>query len=53
MPSYTDLDIRMKQYYENIPKTKLIRRCPVIIRIDGRSFHTFASKFKRPFDDIL
>lgn len=53
MPNYTDLDIRMKQYYENIPKTKLMRRCPVIIRIDGRSFHTFASKFKHLFDDIL
>lgn len=44
---------RMKEYYEKIPKTKLMRRCPVIIRIDGRSFHTFAKLFKRPFDDVL
>lgn len=44
---------RMKEYYEKIPKTKLMRRCPVIIRIDGRSFHTFTKGFTRPFDDVL
>ena len=26
---------------------------PVIIRIDGKSFHTFTRGFNRPFDDIL
>ena len=26
---------RMKKYYEEIPKTKLMRRTPVIIRSDG------------------
>ena len=26
---------------------------PVIIRVDGRSFHTFTKGFKKPFDDIL
>lgn len=44
---------RMKFYYENIPKTKLMRRTPVAIRLDGRHFHTFTRGFKRPFDDIL
>ena len=44
---------RMKLYYENIPKTKLMRRNPVIIRIDGKAFHTFTRGFQRPFDDIL
>lgn len=43
----------MKEYYENIPKTKLMRRCPVALRIDGKAFHTFTKGFKRPFDDIL
>ena len=43
---------RMKQY-ENIPKNQLMRRQPVIIRIDGKAFHTFTRGFKRPFDDIL
>lgn len=53
MDRYSDLDIRMKTYYEQIPKTKLMRRTPVVIRIDGRSFHTFTKGFKKPFDDIL
>lgn len=44
---------RMKEFYENIPKTKLMRRLPVVIRIDGRSFHTFTRNLKKPFDDIL
>ena len=43
----------MKEYYENIPKTKLMRRAPVIIRIDGKAFHTFTRGFKKPFDEIL
>ena len=28
-----DLGKRMKEYYENIPKTKLMRRCPVAVRL--------------------
>ena len=48
-----DLGVRMKTFYEEIPKIKLMRRCPVIIRIDGKAFHTFTSGFKRPFDEIL
>lgn len=48
-----ELGNRMKTYYEQIPKTKLVRRMPVIIRIDGKSFHTFTRGLKRPFDDIL
>ena len=43
---------RMKQY-EGVPKTALMRRNPVIIRIDGKAFHTFTRGFQRPFDDIL
>lgn len=26
---------------------------PVIIRIDGKAFHTFTRGFKKPFDDVL
>jgi tRNA(His) 5'-end guanylyltransferase len=44
---------RMKEFYENIPKTKLVRRTPVAIRIDGKAFHTFTRGFKKPFDRIL
>lgn len=53
MPVHDDLGTRMKEYYENIPKTKLMRRTPVAIRIDGKAFHTFTRGFKRPFDEIL
>ncbi len=48
-----DLGNRMKTFYEEIPKTRLMRRTPVVIRIDGKAFHTFARGFKRPFDDVL
>lgn len=48
-----ELGNRMKEYYENIPKTKLTRRCPVILRIDGKAFHTFTKGFQKPFDKIL
>lgn len=30
-----------------------MRRTPAIIRIDGKSFHSFTREFKRPFDDVL
>lgn len=43
---------RMKQY-EGISKTSLMRRNPVIIRLDGKGFHSFTRGFQRPFDDIL
>ena len=49
----TTLGDRMKNNYENISRYYLTRRMPVIIRIDGKSFHTFTRGFKKPFDDIL
>lgn len=53
MAVHDDLGNRMKEYYESIPKTKLMRRCPVILRIDGKAFHTFARGFQKPFDGVL
>lgn len=53
MSVHDDLGTRMKEFYEQIPKTKLIRRTPVIIRVDGKAFHTFTRGFQRPFDEIL
>lgn len=44
---------RMKENYENRSKTYLVRRTPVIIRLDGKSFHTFTKGFKRPYDEIF
>ena len=49
----TTLGDRMKNNYENISRYYLTRRMPIIIRIDGKSFHTFTKGFKKPFDDIL
>lgn len=43
---------RMKGY-ENISRNYLTKRLPVIIRIDGKAFHTFTKGFKKPFDEIL
>ena len=53
MPVRDDLGVRMKIFYEQIPKTKLMRRCPVAIRIDGKAFHTFTRGFHKPFDEVL
>ena len=53
MPINDELGTRMKTYYEEIPKTKLMRRTPVIIRIDGKAFHTFTRGFEKPFDKVL
>lgn len=49
----TTIGDRMKNNYENITRYYLTRRMPVIIRIDGKAFHTFTKGFKKPFDDIL
>ena len=43
---------RMKGY-ENVTRTKLVRRMPVIIRIDGKAFHTFTKGLDKPFDGLL
>lgn len=43
---------RMKTY-EAVPKNYLMRRTPVIIRIDGCHFHSFTRKFKKPFDNVF
>ena len=48
-----DLGKRMKEFYEVVPKTRLVRRTPVAIRIDGKAFHTFAKDFVKPFDKVL
>lgn len=43
---------RMKKY-EYVTRTHLTPRTPVIIRVDGKAFHTFTKGFKKPFDDVL
>ena len=48
-----DLGNRMKDYYESRSKTRLTRRMPVIIRLDGKSFHTLTRGFEKPFDMVM
>lgn len=40
---------RMKGY-EEAARTSLPRRLPVVIRVDGKAFHTFTRGLQRPFD---
>lgn len=47
------LEKRMKEDYENRSKTYLVRRMPVIIRLDGKAFHTFTRELKKPYDAIF
>ena len=44
---------RMKHNYEEVTKTRLTRRMPVIIRLDGCHFHTFTRGFDKPYDKVL
>lgn len=53
MANKDSLGDRMKSYYEGISKTSLMRRTPVIIRIDGKAFHTFTRHFNKPYDYVL
>lgn len=38
---------------ENESKTYLLKKQPVVIRLDGRAFHTFTKGMRKPFDKIL
>ena len=53
MPVKDELGMRMKEFYEGVPKTRLVRRMPVAIRLDGKAFHTFTRGFQKPFDEVL
>lgn len=40
---------RMKTCYEMPARHFLMKKCPVIIRVDGRAFHTLTRKMEKPF----
>ena len=44
---------RMKDNYEKRNRTSLTRRTPVIIRLDGKAFHTYTRGLNKPFDEGL
>ena len=48
----SDIAKRMKGY-ESVSKYLLTKRTPVIIRLDGKAFHTFTKGLNKPFDDVL
>ncbi len=48
-----NLGDRMKENYENRSRFFLTRKVPVIIRLDGRAFHTLTHKMQKPFDPNL
>ena len=51
--AYNDaLGDRMKEY-ESRNQYFLQRRTPIIIRVDGKAFHTFTRGFQKPFDEVL
>lgn len=48
-----DIGDRMKGNYELRHRHYLTRRTPVIVRVDGKAFHTFTRGLNKPFDDML
>lgn len=50
--SQDSLGDRMKRY-EQACRTSLPPRMPVIMRVDGRAFHTYTRGCSRPFDEAL
>lgn len=50
--SNMSLGERMKRY-EVVPKNFLMKRQPCIIRLDGKSFHSYTRGFDKPFDKDL
>jgi len=49
---FDSLGDRMKRY-EDVNRYHLYPRMPIVIRIDGRAFHTFTKGFEKPFDFTL
>lgn len=47
--AHDELGTRMKEFYENIPKTKLMRRTPVAVRLRRESISHFHQRISTPF----
>jgi len=47
-----NLGDRIKRY-ENVYRQYAIRRMPLIIRVDGKAFHTFTRGCRKPFDNEI
>lgn len=53
MPEHSSIGTRFKNNYELRNRHFLLRRIPVIIRLDGRAFHTLTRGMEKPFDQRL
>lgn len=53
MKTYNSMEKRFKDNYESRSRVYLYRRMPVIIRLDGKAFHTFTGGFDKPFDGYM
>ncbi len=51
MSETTSIGDRMKRNYETPFRLTLPWRSPVVIRLDGKAFHSWTSGLKRPFDE--
>lgn len=49
---HSDIGARMKAY-ENCYRIYLPKRQAVIVRIDGKAFHSFTKGFNRPYDTVF
>lgn len=47
------LSERMKEMYEKSSRMYLIKKSDVILRLDGKAFHTYTRFFKKPYDAIF
>jgi len=53
MKNRTSIGDRMKENYESRYRVKLTRRTPVILRLDGKAFHTLCKCMQKPFDETF
>ena len=53
MTTKDSLGDRIKHNYEDRYRIYLTRRTPVIIRIDGKAFHSFTKGLNRPYDMVM
>ena len=52
MSRYDSLGDRMKGY-ENVSRHYLMRRTPVVLRLDGKAFHSYTKNFDKPYSKPL
>ena len=53
MAKHDAINTRIKENYENRAKAYLTRRTPVVLRLDGRAFHSFTRQLKKPYDEVF